>query len=56
MKSAKETRWITMDDIDTWNEDSAELLRLWMVIEIEAAQSQIIAYKARTRLVRKIKV
>jgi hypothetical protein len=31
------------------------LLRLSMVIEIEAAQSQIIAYKAQTRLVRKIK-
>jgi hypothetical protein len=44
-----------MDDINTWNEDSVELLRPWMVIEIEAAQNQNIAYKARTRLVRKIK-
>jgi hypothetical protein len=44
-----------MGDIDTWNEDSAELLGPWMVIEIDAVQSQNIAYKARTRLVMKIK-
>jgi hypothetical protein len=44
-----------MDDINTWNEDWAELLRPWMVIEIEATHSQSIAYKARKRLVRKIK-
>jgi len=49
------TTWITMDDINTRNEDSADLLRPWIVIEIEAAQSQNITYKAQIMLVRKIK-